>query len=461
MKSFVLFFIVLLISLLVSCQREPPSSKTVARVGKEKISFSELERSLALNPQYAIRTPLRQVRQSQLQYLIDEKYYYLAAVFSGLDKDPLIEKRIDYIRDQELIKEYIRKNFLEGLEPTPEQQLQSLKMLDRQVKVRHLFTVKEEKAQELFNRLNSGESFEALAQQIYSDSSLRANGGDLGYIQFGDLDPALEEKVFSMRPGEISTPVKSVYGYHILQVTDIRQNEQFQNLSSATKQQLIMEVLRARQTDQAIREHLQKLAGQQQIRINNRVLDRLVEVTRQVMGDRYQEADIFTPAIFSSDLLRIENDLESILNEELVRFGEKRLLVADFLERLKQMPPLHRPYLRTRNRMAQSIIDMIRNDLILDEARRKGLNKDKDLQLATQKIIQEFLAEEFQKRYYSEVFKNENATEWQSYSAALMAVKANSKTSFYPKNLFFDVKNPDSIYAPEPIPLFLKNRYRW
>jgi parvulin-like peptidyl-prolyl isomerase len=461
MKSLVLFFIGMLIFLLVSCERETSSSKTVARVGEEKISFSELEKSLVLNPQYAIRTPLRQVRQSQLQYLIDEKYYYLAAVAVGLEKDPVIANRIAYIRDQELIKEYIRKNFLDRVELKSEAQLQALKMLDRQVKVRHLFVAEQERAQELFNRLNSGESFEALAREIYSDSSLQASGGDLGYIQFGDLDPALEEKVFSMKPGEISTPVKSAYGYHILQVTAIEQNEQFQDLASSTKQQLVNEILKARQADRAIREHLQELAGQQKIQINNRVLDRLEEVTREVIGDRYEEAEIFKPAIFSSDLLRIENDLESILNEELVRFGEKQLRVADFLERLKQMPPLHRPYLRTRNRMIQSIIDLIRNDLILDEAKTKGLNKDKNLQLTTQKIIQEFLAEEFQKRYYSEVLKNENAAEWQEYSVALTAVKAKSKTSLYPENLFFDVKNPDSIFAPEPIPLFLKNRYRW
>src|SRR4030043_579800 len=120
--SFVLFGI--LIFFQFSCDRQTSPSRMVARVGKEKISFSELEKSLVLNPQYAVRTPLRQVRQRQLQYLIDEKYYYLAAVSVGLEKDPGIEKRINYIRDQELIKEYIRKDFLDRVELTPEEQLQ-------------------------------------------------------------------------------------------------------------------------------------------------------------------------------------------------------------------------------------------------------------------------------------------------------------------------------------------------
>ena len=159
--------------------------------------------------------------------------------------------------------------------------------------------------------------------------------------------------------------------------------------------------------------------------------------------------------------MRIEDDLESMSNEELVKFGDEEMRVADFLERLKEIPPLHRPYLRSRNRMVQSIIDLIRNDLMRDEARRKGLDKDKNLQQTTQRFIQEFLAEEFQKRYYSEVFKNENAAEWEAYSAALTYVKTKNKSTLYSENLFSDVINPDSVMAPEPIPIFLKSRYRW
>jgi hypothetical protein len=96
-----------------------------------------------------------------------------------------------------------------------------------------------------------------------------------------------------------------------------------------------------------------------------------------------------------------------------------------------------------------------------DEARRKGLDKDKNLQQTTQRFIQEFLAEEFQKRYYSEVFKNENAAEWEAYSAALTYVKTKNKWTVYSENLFSDITHPDSVMAPEPLPIFLKSRYRW
>lgn len=461
MNKIVSSLFIILVLFTVQCRRESATEKIVARVGKEKISFSEVEKSFLLNPKYAVRTPLRLARQSQLQFMIDEIMCYLAAEQSGLRDDPLVQKRVRYIKEQELIKAYIQKNFLDKVELAPEQLHQALSRLARKVRVRHLFVPDLEQAKLLESRLQAGESFEELAREVFSDSRLQASGGDLGYLQFGDLDPALEEKVFSMTVGERSEPVKSVYGYHILEVTDIQQNEQFLELGTPTKLQLIAEVFRARQVDQAVRDHLKTLANDQKIQVNNRVLDRLVEVTQKVMGDRYDEPTIFTPPIFSSDLRRMENELEPILNEELVRFGEKVMSVKDFIERLQEMPPLHRPYLRTRHRMIQSIIDMIRNDLILEEAYRRHMDRDKKLKQSTQRLVQEFLSEEFQKRYYSEVFKNENPRLWEKYHTAITAVKNTQKIRLYTENLFSDVSNPDSIMAPEPLPLFIKSRYQW
>ena len=46
------------------------------------------------------------------------------------------------------------------------------------------------------------------------------NGGRLGYFTFGDMDPAYEDAAFSLSDGEISSPIKTKYGYSIIQVLD-------------------------------------------------------------------------------------------------------------------------------------------------------------------------------------------------------------------------------------------------
>ena len=125
------------------------------------------------------------------------------------------------------------------------------------------------------------------------------------------------------------------------------------------------------------------------------------------------------------------------------------------------MPPFYRPDLKTRNRMIQAIIDMIRNDLVLKEAFKKGTAQDNEVQKNYQKIIDEFLASEFQKRLYSFAFKEENPATWEKYEKTYTEIKSKVSSKIYENNLFVDVAEPDSLMAPDPISVFLKNKYIW
>ena len=73
-------------------------------------------------------------------------------------------------------------------------------------------------ADAIIDRLKNGEDFATLAQQYSSDAGSREEGGDLGYFPRGRMVPAFEEAAFALRPGEISTPVKTKFGYHIIKV---------------------------------------------------------------------------------------------------------------------------------------------------------------------------------------------------------------------------------------------------
>jgi len=71
-------------------------------------------------------------------------------------------------------------------------------------------------------RIVSGEPFEQVARSASDDPSARYNGGNLGYITAFQIITPLEEAVYSMKKGEISDPVRTPYGYHIIKVADIR-----------------------------------------------------------------------------------------------------------------------------------------------------------------------------------------------------------------------------------------------
>lgn len=76
------------------------------------------------------------------------------------------------------------------------------------------------KAHEVYSRANSGEEFSALVK-AYSDDKLSAKKeGDLGWIKEGAIDKAFSNKVFGMKQGDISEPISTPYGYHIVKILD-------------------------------------------------------------------------------------------------------------------------------------------------------------------------------------------------------------------------------------------------
>jgi hypothetical protein len=75
-------------------------------------------------------------------------------------------------------------------------------------------------AQELRTRLEAGEDFATLAQEYSDDPGSAATGGELGWFGRGRMVAPFEEAAFSLEPGEISQPVKSDFGYHLIEVLE-------------------------------------------------------------------------------------------------------------------------------------------------------------------------------------------------------------------------------------------------
>ncbi len=76
------------------------------------------------------------------------------------------------------------------------------------------------KAHEVYSRANANEAFEGLAK-AYSDDTLSVKkGGDLGWIKQGAIDTAFSNQVFAMKKGDISEPIKTSFGFHVVKVLD-------------------------------------------------------------------------------------------------------------------------------------------------------------------------------------------------------------------------------------------------
>ena len=104
----------------------------------------------------------------------------------------------------------------------------------KQVKARHiLFKVDQDASEEVKNKVKAraekvlekarkGEDFAALAKE-FSEGPSKSQGGDLGYFKAGQMEPPFEQAAFSLKKGEISDPVRTRFGYHIILVEDIKE----------------------------------------------------------------------------------------------------------------------------------------------------------------------------------------------------------------------------------------------
>lgn len=121
------------------------------------------------------------------------------------------------------------------------------------------------KAQAALNRIRKGEDFATLAKQLSQDPGSKPQGGDLGEIQPGRTVPEFEKAAFSLKPGQTSLPVRTQFGYHLIQTIKISHK----TLKQATPE--LRTQLAQRQSQQDFNDFLAKRVARADIRVNPRI----------------------------------------------------------------------------------------------------------------------------------------------------------------------------------------------
>lgn len=100
------------------------------------------------------------------------------------------------------------------------------------------------KTQEIRKRLLAGEDFAAVAKAESDDTGSGANGGDLGQFGRGQMVPEFEDAAFKLKTGELSEPVRTPFGYHLIKV-DEHSSRGFEEVKGELEQQLKPEYVKS------------------------------------------------------------------------------------------------------------------------------------------------------------------------------------------------------------------------
>jgi peptidyl-prolyl cis-trans isomerase C len=88
--------------------------------------------------------------------------------------------------------------------------------MSNKIKCSHILVKKQSEALEIMEKLNNGEKFGKMAKEFSIDSPSAKKDGNLGYFTRGMMVKPFEEAAFSLQIGQVSQPVKSEFGYHII-----------------------------------------------------------------------------------------------------------------------------------------------------------------------------------------------------------------------------------------------------
>ena len=193
-----------------------------AVVNGEKITVDEVKKGYEENPQIKAKVPFDDFYAKALDIYVNGKLVYQAAVADKITETPEYKEQLKTAQEDVARKVFLEKK-VKGMVSDKEikaayDQYKKDFKSQKEIKARHILVNSETQAKDIIAQLKKGAKFDDLAKKYSKDQSV-----DLGYFTKNMMVPEFGDAAFAMKKGTYSkSPVKTQFGYHIIQVDDIR-----------------------------------------------------------------------------------------------------------------------------------------------------------------------------------------------------------------------------------------------
>src|ERR687894_3247410 len=207
-------------------QQAAPGSKPVARVDGAAITEADVALA-AEDPALSLPSISEsQKRDLLVGYLVALKIGARAAEAAKVGESPEFTRKLGYFRDKLLLDEYLDREVKKAVTPEATRKLydDTVKNLkpEPEVRARHILLETEDEAKKAQGRVKGGEDFGKIAGELSKDPGSKTEGGDLGFFTQERMVQPFAEAAFKLEAGQISDPVKSQFGWHVIKVEEKR-----------------------------------------------------------------------------------------------------------------------------------------------------------------------------------------------------------------------------------------------
>ena len=190
------------------------------------------------------------IKKNVLTGLVSEKLALQQADKAGIEAEPAMRKKIDMLRKQVLIQEWMSRATKDKVTDESVRSYYEQKIVKQgpqdELHVRHILVKTPEEAKTAYERLKKGEDFATVAKAASVDKGSSANGGDIGWIKRDMVVPEFAEAAYKLKNGEISKPIKSPFGWHMIEVIErrTRQPQAFAEVKDQVAQEALGQATR-------------------------------------------------------------------------------------------------------------------------------------------------------------------------------------------------------------------------
>jgi len=199
--------------------------RVLATVDGQPITEADLATAMAdIGPGLPQKLEGPQRQKYVLDYLIDLKLAARKAEAQKLDQSPEFARKLAYYHEklamEELLAVVAKSATTEDAERKAYDEAAKAEPPQEEVHARHILLPTEDEAKKALARVKGGEDFAKVANELSKDTG--GEGGDLGWFTRDRMVPEFSEAAFKLKKGEISDPVKTQFGWHVIQVEDTR-----------------------------------------------------------------------------------------------------------------------------------------------------------------------------------------------------------------------------------------------